>query len=303
MSGELRELRFSNARGEELAATFQAAPSTTLTPGVLLCQGLSGVRNLVLPEVAKALATAGIASLRFDYTGFGDSRGERGWIDPQSRVSDAELALAALASQPEVDASRIGVYGHSYGGPIALVLASRQAQVRALAAVSSPGSGTDMLRAARPAWEWVALKQRLVVELNRLDQGESPEVVPIDQIFPFSPRFAAGYARLKQSQGGTSALQGAEGLGRDAFYLASVDRIADVNLLPVAQGLTHCPSLFISGELDDTAPIETIQPIVDAIPGVKEWMVMAGADHNSLDSDPGLHTALASVTLWFQSHL
>jgi predicted alpha/beta-hydrolase family hydrolase len=36
-------------------------------PAVLLCQGLSGVRQLVMPEVANAFAAKGIASLRFNY--------------------------------------------------------------------------------------------------------------------------------------------------------------------------------------------------------------------------------------------
>ena len=298
-----RELTFSNAQGHALAATFQAGEASLPMPAVLLCQGLSGVRTLVMPEVARALAEAGIASLRFDYSGFGDSGGERGWIDPGARVADARFALAALQAQPEVDPARVGVYGHSYGGPIALRLASQESQIRALAAVSSPGSGLDMLRAARPAWDWVALKQRLVLERERIARGQPHEIVPVEQIFPFSPRFAAGYAQLKQAQGGTSALQAGQGLGKDSFYLASVERMAELDLLPSALRVEHCPCLFINGELDDTAPIETIEPIIEAIPAIKEWIVVAGADHNSLDSDPGLHAALGSITTWFQSHL
>ena len=303
MPARSRELRFNNGRGEALAATFQPAQSPAGSPAVLLCQGLSGVRTLVMPEVASTMALAGIATLRFDYSGYGDSVGERGWIDPIARAGDARLALEQLAAQPEVDPARLGVYGHSYGGPIALQLASSLPQVRALAAISSPGSGTDMLRAARPAWDWVALKQRLAAERQRRDQGESPEVVPIEQIFPFSPKFAAGYAKLKQEHGGTSALQAASGLGRDSFYLATVDRITALDLIASASGIVDCPCLFINGELDDTAPIETIEPIFSSIQAVKEWIVVPNADHNALDSDPALQRAQASVTTWFQSHL
>lgn len=303
MSADSRELRFSNERGEQLAATFQWGHTSRPSPGVLLCQGLSGVRNLVMPEVAQALADAGIATLRFDYSGFGESEGERGWIDPIDRASDARSALAALQAQVEVDPNTLGVYGHSYGGPIALQLAASVPHLGALATISSPGSGTDMLRAARPAWDWVALKQRVLVERERIDRGEVAQVVPIEQIFPFSPAFAAGYAQLKQSQGGTSALQGSQGLGKDSFFLASIDRMASLRLLPLAAGIVDCPCLFISGEWDDTAPIETIEPVFESISAIKEWIVVAGADHNSLDSDPALHTALGSVATWFQSHL
>ena len=297
------ELRFSNARGEQLAATLQLPEASGPHPGVLLCQGLSGVRRLVMPEVAGALAQVGIASLRFDYAGFGDSEGARGWLDPISRAGDAQCALTQLRTQPEVDASRIGVYGHSYGGPVALQLAASTPGIRALAAVSSPGSGTDMLRAARAAWDWVALKQRLVIERQRRARGLPGEVVPVEQIFPFSPKFAAGYAKLKQAKGGSSALQAEQGLGSDSFYLASVDLMTALDLLPVASAITGCPCLFITGELDDTAPVETIEPVIAAVRGIKEWIVVAGADHNALDSDPGLNHALGSVTGWFATHL
>lgn len=82
------------------------------------------MRTLVLPEVARRLADVGVASLRFDYSGFGDSQGERGWIDPGARADDARFALEALIAQPHVDAVRLGVYGHSLGGPVALATAA-----------------------------------------------------------------------------------------------------------------------------------------------------------------------------------
>lgn len=295
-----------NAKGELLAATLcvpdpGVAPEPA--PAVLLCQGMSGVRRLVLPQVAAALAEAGFVTLRFDYSGFGDSEGERGWIDPAARVEDARSALSALSHRSEVDPARIGVYGHSYGGPVALMLAVSDPRLRVLAAVSSPGAGPDMLRAARPAWDWVALKHRVASDRSRSAVGGLPEVVAFDEILPFSPAFAAGYARLKAEHGGTSAQAAGSGLGIDRFYLASVDRILAARTDLLAADLTDCPALFISGADDDTAPIEALEPVVRAIPGVVQWKVVPDADHNTLDGDPGLSQALGDAVAWYRSHL
>ena len=92
---------------------------------------------------------------------------------PFSRVVDAGCALAYLGACEGIDDERLGVYGHSYGGPVAVHVAAANANVRALVAISSPGDGQDMLRAPRPAWDWVALKERVAAERAALLGGGS----------------------------------------------------------------------------------------------------------------------------------
>jgi pimeloyl-ACP methyl ester carboxylesterase len=306
MAATEQEHNVRTARGHTLAATLCLPEGTSPAggwPGVLLCQGLSGVRNLVLPQVARTLAAAGMATLRFDYAGCGASTGDRGWIDPQGRILDAGFALADLAVAEQVDAGRLGVYGHSYGGPVAISVAAQDPRIRAVVSVSGPGSGADMLRAARPAWSWVELRHRLEGERAAIARGEAPTVVGIDEILPFSPKFAAAYARLKASQGGTSALDGDDGLGSSTFYLATIDAMLRLDPAASAARLEHCATLFVNGEDDDTAPIETVAPVFAAVAGEKHWHLVPGADHNDLDSDPGLGAALVTVADWFGQHL
>lgn len=257
----------------------------------------------MLPEVARRLADVGVASLRFDYSGFGDSQGERGWIDPGARADDARLALEALIAQPHVDAARLGVYGHSLGGPVAIATAAADKRVRVAAAVSSPGRGVDMLRAARPAWDWVALRHRVDAERASIAAGGTPVVVAITEILPFSPAFEKAYAALKSSLGGTSAMASGEGLGVSEFYLATVDRITASRPDLAATALSHCTTLLVSGSDDDTAPIETVEPVFAAVAGAKRWVLMPGADHNDLDHGDGLDEALGHVCAWFTQHL
>ena len=79
------ELSFPGPHGVSLAGVLcrpEDATDPSPAPGIVLCQGLSGVKHLVLPEIAARLAAQGFASIRFDYSGYGESTGEPGWIDP-----------------------------------------------------------------------------------------------------------------------------------------------------------------------------------------------------------------------------
>ena len=271
-------------------------------PGILLCQGLSGVKHLVLPEVAAALAAAGFASLRFDYAGYGDSGGERGWIDPDRRVQDAGSAFELLAGREEVDPLRLGVYGHSYGGPVAIGLAARQPRIRAVVSVSGPGNGRELLRSLRPSWDWIAFKRRVAeAHAARAATGEGT-LVEIDEIFPFSPAFKARYEQLKAA-GGTSAIADGDQIGTRLFYLETVDAIAAFRPEEEAGRLTDCPLLMVHGEDDDVAPVEIVEPVYENATTAKRWVVMPGRGHNELDTDPGLTEAAGLAAAWFSEHL
>lgn len=299
------EITLRTPTGVRLAATWQstAQPTAAAAPAVVLCQGLSGTRSLVLPQVAARLAEAGVGSLRFDYAGFGHSSGERGWIDPRARSDDALLALAWLRQADGVAPHRVGLYGHSFGGPVAIHTAARDLHVPAVVAVSGPGDGREMLRAARPEWDWLAFLDRVEAERASVAAGSAPTVVPVSDILPFSPEFERRYTELKASTGGTSAGASGSGLGVDHFYLASADAILDFMPVASATRLTRTNLLMINGAADDTASIDTVDAVYAAAPGVKRWIVLPSADHNALDVDPLLSHAATLAADWFVEHL
>ena len=303
LSGD--QITFHNARGVALSGVVQRGEGAADSgaPAVLLCQGLSGVKHLVLPEIADRLAERGIASLRFDYAGFGASAGDRGWIDPSARVDDALSALAWLAADHAVDATRLGVYGHSYGGPVAISVAARDPHVRAVVSVSGPGDGVAMLRSPRAAWDWVAFRKRVEEERARVAAGEAPSEVPVTDLLPLSPAFLAAYEQLKASQGGTSAEQAGSGLGVSTFFLGSADAMLDFDVVGAARRLGGRPLLLVHGADDDTAPIETVEPVYAAAPGPKRWIVVPGAAHSDLDAGPGLVRVIEAASAWFTEHL
>jgi alpha-beta hydrolase superfamily lysophospholipase len=318
------QVSFFGSNGTRLAGVLcrpedrAGAAGAAQPAAVVLCQGLSGVKHLVLPGVAQHLARRGIASLRFDYAGYGESDGARGWIDPRARVDDALCAFTWLAAQPGIGAG-IGVYGHSYGGPVAIGMAAREARVMAVVAVSSPGDGRSMLRSVRTSWDWIAFQHALKAERANLAAAGTPTIVDVQAIFPFSPTFLAQYEKLKSDQAGSSAMAVPvdarasadadaggfpdQSLGTSHFYLGTVDAMLDFHPEDAARRLGPRPLLLVHGADDDVAPVEDVEAVYANAPGPKRWEIIPDAGHNDLDAGPGLDRAIELTGDWFVEHL
>jgi dienelactone hydrolase len=84
---------------------------------VVMCSGLSCVRDQGMSAVAERFAAAGFAALAIDYRHFGDSDGEpRGLVSGARQRQDLRAALAFVRTRPELDAARTALWGYSLGG-------------------------------------------------------------------------------------------------------------------------------------------------------------------------------------------
>jgi len=132
------KLEFSNNRGDRLAAILdQPARGETLAYGIFAhcftCnKNYKGIRH-----ICRALAQRGIAMLRFDFTGLGESGGDFSATNFSSNIEDIVAAAAFL----EQDYSPPGLLiGHSLGGTAMLVAAQRIISSKAVVTIASPGS-------------------------------------------------------------------------------------------------------------------------------------------------------------------
>jgi pimeloyl-ACP methyl ester carboxylesterase len=98
------------------------------------------------PPLAAALATAGIATLRYDRRGVGATSGDWRATGFADNRNDAAAALRALAERSDIQADAIGVVGHSEGALHAMSLAARS-KVRAVVLLAGFARlGEDALR-------------------------------------------------------------------------------------------------------------------------------------------------------------
>jgi dienelactone hydrolase len=102
-------------------------------PAVVLLHGFTGYHiedHRLFVQMARCLADAGFAVLRFDFYGSGDSDGDFEECTVLTEVADAVAALDWVSEQKRVDPDRIAVLGLSLGGCVAALLAGQDPRVK-----------------------------------------------------------------------------------------------------------------------------------------------------------------------------
>ncbi|CAG5068150.1 Esterase EstD [Dyadobacter sp. CECT 9623] len=96
--------------------------------------------------IADYLTRQGIAVLRYDDRGIGKSTGKFMEATSNDFATDAESAVAYLKTRKEIDAEKIGIAGHSDGGLVAAIAASRSKDIGFIISLAGPGArGTEVI--------------------------------------------------------------------------------------------------------------------------------------------------------------
>ena len=95
--------------------------------------------------LAAKLGEAGIASLRCDDRGTGESGGDFKRVTLDTLARDARAALGVLRAEPAVDPARVTIVGHAEGAIVATMVAAKPGGVRALALLAPPGRPLDAM--------------------------------------------------------------------------------------------------------------------------------------------------------------
>lgn len=149
---EVEDVRVRNEEdGIELAGTLTLPRDAKTCPACVLLSGVgSHDRDYTIQGhkpflvLADALTREGIAVLRLDDRGVGESRGSLEGVTLRDLSRDALAAVAFLRDREGGDRERIGLIGHSEGGIVASLAAARSEDVAFLVLLASPGlSGVD----------------------------------------------------------------------------------------------------------------------------------------------------------------
>ena len=131
-------ITFSNTRGKMLAGRIDFPLKGEPLAYALYAHCFTCNKNLrAIGRITQTLAHHGIATLRFDFTGLGDSEGDFSETNFSSSVSDFLLAARYLEENfgaPEV------LIGHSLGGAVVLAAGSAIDSVRAVVTVAAPAT-------------------------------------------------------------------------------------------------------------------------------------------------------------------
>ncbi len=233
-------LRFANSQGLKLAGLFRLPSGVCRPPLVVACHGfLSSKDSLTNSLLADRLERLGIACLRFDFSGHGDSEGDVSEISLARGVDDLKSALESVIGQRVIDADRIGLFGSSFGGNVVLWHTAWDERIKAvalkapvsdLAAVFEKQAGPDRIK------EW---RERGSAEIGDLSE-------PAGRIYRFNYSLYAG-ARAQ-----------------DTYELA--ERI-------------RCKVLIAHGDQDEVVPLEQSVRLAERIGPGARLAVIAGAGH------------------------
>lgn len=142
-----RDVAIENeADGVVLKGTLTMPAGEEQVPAVILISG-SGPQDrdetLMAHKpflvIADYLSRRGIAVLRYDDRGAGESTGDFAAATTEDFARDAAAALNFLATQDRIDPRRIGLAGHSEGGLIGPLVAANNPQVGFLILLAGPG--------------------------------------------------------------------------------------------------------------------------------------------------------------------
>ncbi len=181
---EVREAITLENNGEKIFGILHRPLQAKNVPAVVICPGFAGNKCgkfRIFVTLGKELAKKGIAVLRFDYRGSGDSEGEFGDITLEGKISDTLACLKFLANDPQIDASRLGLLGRSLGGAIA-VLTARRYPIKSLA-LWAPVFKSDPWR---ELWESFQTNQKLdqvKQEMLRSLPANAPNLEFLKQFF------------------------------------------------------------------------------------------------------------------------
>ncbi len=201
----------------------------------------------VTRDLARALAGAGLASLRFDKRGVGDSPGDWRRAGLTDNLDDLVRALDALAARPEVDAGRIVLAGHSEGAQLAAMAAARgvpAAGVVLLAGSATPGDA--LLRwQARQIQPTLPAPVRALLRLLRAD---------------LERKVAANHERIRATTTDVARIGGVRVNARWLREFLAHDPREDLARLTV-------PVLAITGAKDLQVPAADLDVIAATVPG------------------------------------
>lgn len=130
-----KNIRFPSAGGAELAGILDI-PDGNVQSFALFAHCFTCSKNLkAVNNISKSLNDAGIAVLRFDFTGLGQSAGDFADSNFSSNVSDLHAACAYLS---ENHAAPTLLIGHSLGGAAVLSAAKGIPSVSAVVTIGAP---------------------------------------------------------------------------------------------------------------------------------------------------------------------
>jgi fermentation-respiration switch protein FrsA (DUF1100 family) len=261
--------------------------------GVVLCHGYTGVKDLYLPDTARALNWGGYVALTFDYKGWGKSEGPRSRLAPYSRVLDVQAAMTLLSLQPEVYADRLGLYGTSYGGATVCWVGAVDPRAQCVVSVVGIGHGARWMRSVRRPDEWFDLLERARADRERrVLTGESELVERNDILLPDRQSVELAATARRDNPWAVNTIP-----------LEYIDDTVGFHPEWIVDKIAPRPVLFITTDNDRLVPPEESLQLYAHAKEPKRLVVLKGYGHYEVYTEPAFTEVMVATLEWYHRYL
>ncbi len=216
-------VRFTNAQGVSLAGILEW-PQQPPRAYAVFSHCFTCTKDLkAIVKISRQIARHGIAVLRFDFTGLGDSQGDFSQTTFDNNLEDVSAAIQFLREHYQAPQLLIG---HSLGGAAMICSVSRIPEVRAIVNIASPSTTQHLakfLSQSDPAIEangsgqvtiggrTYTMQRQMVEVLRSVDLPSQLTTLTLPLLVIFSPRdetlpFHHGIEMFRLAGGPTSFL-------------------------------------------------------------------------------------------------
>jgi putative redox protein len=159
-----KKLYFVGKERNRLSALLDLPTDSEPFAYALFAHCFTCTKNLKsIDTISRSLTEKGVAVLRFDFTGLGESEGDFAETNFSSNIDDLVAAASFLESSYEAPKILIG---HSFGGAAVLQAAAHIPSSRAVATIGAPADPDHVMRHLRDRKEDIARKGEAEVVLE-----------------------------------------------------------------------------------------------------------------------------------------
>src|SRR5690606_1922069 len=219
--------------------------------------------------LADHLTRNGIAVLRYDDRGTGKSTGTFGTATSEEFATDVEAAIAFLKSRKEIEPARIGLVGHSEGGLIAPLVASRSNDAGFVVMLAGPGiPGSELLvEQAELIGRVMGMNDELLQSSRAVNEGIFELVIGIADRDSLRSQLTKYLTQAIKDDPRILALSG---MPEESFLATQVNQLASpwmtwfIRYDPApALEKVKCPVLALFGEKDLQVPASSNRAAVE----------------------------------------
>ncbi len=277
----------------------EALPAGEKAPGIVLANGFSTIKEIYMKDYAERFAGAGFVVLAFDYRHFGESEGEpRNQLFPNDELQDVRNALSFLATQPEVEPTRLGAWGVSLGGGHVMYLAAFDRRLKAVVAQVPAINQFENFRTMLPPPAFAGLIKML--NDDRQERYSSGEVRYLKLVAPageqaLMPEEAYEFYMTAQSTVAPT--------WRNEITIESLEKFLEYDPCGPIHMVAPTAVQMIVGEQDAIIPPELAKLAFERAGEPKALKMIPGRHVDMYPGYPYFEDAVTTATDWFVKYL